>query len=207
MRYRKSTVLFVLILILCGISSCNICDSNKADTAPDYVTIAGFDNKDNLFNFMQAKGAKISFNKNGDCLIYSTIQTRNALFNLLKTIRKKINTISVNISNAYTTRDGSGKSNPFRRKVIEINNDGTVRVEDDTSTPVIKKYDPHHPDAIKTGKDKGYVLYPNIEITHEMTDMLCATREYEFVVSILQALFPSVIFWEKSAAVNIQEKN
>ena len=44
-------------------------------------------------------------------------------------------------------------------------------------------YDPDHPDA----NEQGYVAYPNINITEEMTNMIQATRAYEANVSAMSA--------------------
>ncbi|HZN32346.1 MAG TPA: flagellar basal body rod C-terminal domain-containing protein, partial [Pirellulaceae bacterium] len=41
------------------------------------------------------------------------------------------------------------------------------------------RHDPNHPYAIKSGPKKGYVAYPNINMTAEMVDALVATRAYE----------------------------
>jgi flagellar basal-body rod protein FlgC len=43
-------------------------------------------------------------------------------------------------------------------------------------------YDPEHPDA----REDGYVLYPNVELAKEMTDMITAQRSYEANVTAVQ---------------------
>ena len=45
---------------------------------------------------------------------------------------------------------------------------------DDYETDLIKAYDPAHPDA----DEDGYVLYPNVNIITEMTDLIDASRSY-----------------------------
>jgi flagellar basal-body rod protein FlgC len=55
-------------------------------------------------------------------------------------------------------------------------------VADDTATREV--YDPSHPDA---GED-GNVLYPDIDVVTEMTDMMAATRAYEANVTVLNAV-------------------
>jgi flagellar basal-body rod protein FlgC len=44
-------------------------------------------------------------------------------------------------------------------------------------------YEPGHPDA----NAEGYVEHPNVEIIHEMVDLLAATRAYEANVSAMSA--------------------
>ncbi len=57
-----------------------------------------------------------------------------------------------------------------------------VAIEVDTSEgPLI--YDPGHPDADKL----GYVRYPNVDVTHEITDLMDARRIYEANASVFQA--------------------
>ena len=46
---------------------------------------------------------------------------------------------------------------------------------EDNVTEMNKVYDPSHPDA----DENGYVLYPNVNIVTEMTNMIDASRAYE----------------------------
>ena len=50
-------------------------------------------------------------------------------------------------------------------------------------TPGARVYDPTHPDA----DEDGYVTYPNVDITVEMTNMLSATRSYEANLASIEA--------------------
>jgi len=59
--------------------------------------------------------------------------------------------------------------------------DFTVGV--DTTTPTRLEYDPGHPDA----NEDGYVEYPNVEIIHEMVDLMAAARAYEANVTVLNS--------------------
>ncbi len=45
----------------------------------------------------------------------------------------------------------------------------------DYKTEMKKVYDPSHPDA----DEDGYVLFPNVNIITEMTNMIDASRAYE----------------------------
>jgi flagellar basal-body rod protein FlgC len=113
--------------------------------------------------------------------------------------RLRMDLISNNIANATTTRTTEG--GPYRRKraiftpvnirpfyksplVPDRINHGTgkgvriVKIEGDKA-PFRLVYDPHHPDAIKTGPKKGYVEMPNVNVVTEMTDLISASRSYE----------------------------
>ena len=109
--------------------------------------------------------------------------------------RYRMDIISQNIANANTTRTADGT--PYRRKVVtfaeknshtpfsrvlnsardKYSGDG-VKVDgvfEDTQTDMTMVYDPSHPDA----DENGYVMYPNVNIITEMTNMIDASRAYE----------------------------
>jgi flagellar basal-body rod protein FlgC len=91
--------------------------------------------------------------------------------------RLRMDVIANNIANANTTRTKKGGPYIRQRVIFEERKQGGVRVvsiEEDPSPPRLV-YDPHHPDADK----EGYVRFPNVDILHEMVDMITATRAYE----------------------------
>ncbi len=120
--------------------------------------------------------------------------------------RLRSDVISDNIANASTTRTQEGgafkKSTVVMRpvsdakpqwnypfsssaadngpgkgvKVLEI-------VKDSTQGRLV--YDPSHPDAIKSGPNKGYVEYPNVNIVNEMVDLISASRAYEANATVI----------------------
>lgn len=109
--------------------------------------------------------------------------------------RYRMDIISQNIANANTTRTEDGT--PYRRKVVTFAEKETQTpfsrvlneardnysgkgvkvssVQEDTWTDMKMVYDPSHPDA----DENGYVLYPNVNIVTEMTNMIDASRAYE----------------------------
>lgn len=121
--------------------------------------------------------------------------------------RLRTDVISNNIANATTTRTQDG--GPYRKQTVIFESvaseHGTWRLP---FTPAgqdngpgkgvrVKKivkdseqgrmvYDPEHPDAIKSGPNKGYVEYPNVNIVNEMVDMISANRAYEANSSVIQ---------------------
>ena len=119
--------------------------------------------------------------------------------------RLRMDVIANNIANATTTRTPEG--GPYRRRrVILTPIDSKVRyklpflpakfrpvvgrgvrvlrIEEDRS-PFRLVYDPTHPDAIKSGPKKGYVLMPNVNIVTEMVDMISASRSYEANIAVI----------------------
>ncbi|OQY34548.1 MAG: flagellar basal body rod protein FlgC [Spirochaetaceae bacterium 4572_59] len=120
--------------------------------------------------------------------------------------RMRLDVISDNIANANTTRTAEG--GPFRKSRVVFrpivdqpywrtpflpesldNGIGSgvrvSKIEKDMDAELRLVYDPTHPDAIKTGPQKGYVEYPNVNVVNEMVDMISATRAYEANVAIM----------------------
>lgn len=131
--------------------------------------------------------------------------------------RLRLDVVSNNIANADTTRTADG--GPFRRsrvifrprvqqpywrspflpKSLDNGLGQGVRVaevsEDQDGKPRLV-YDPTHPDAIKTGPQKGYVEMPNVNIVEEMVDMISASRSYEANVAVVngsKSMFQSAL--------------
>jgi flagellar basal-body rod protein FlgC len=111
--------------------------------------------------------------------------------------RTRLNTISSNIANMSTLRNEKGENKPYQPKHVIfqadenlIGDNGTAgvkveKIETEESEPLYR-YQPDHPLAIKDGKWKGYVAYPNINLTEQMVDALEATRAYEANVGVME---------------------
>jgi flagellar basal-body rod protein FlgC len=121
--------------------------------------------------------------------------------------RVRSDVIADNIANVNTTRTAEG--GPFRRSRVimrprvespywrspflpESMDNGigrgvrVVEVQKDYAAENPLKYDPTHPDAIKTGPRAGYVELPNVDVVTEMVDMISASRAYEANASIIE---------------------
>lgn len=105
--------------------------------------------------------------------------------------------IGQNIANAHTTKGPDGK--PYERQMVQfeaklmdlgVGPDGRmstaqgVHVRDVTSdkTPGPIVYNPGHPDA----DEKGMVRLPNVNLTHEMVDLIAASRSYEANLQVVR---------------------
>ena len=100
--------------------------------------------------------------------------------------------ISQNIANVNTTRDANG--NPYKRKMVVFEEKSFPTFEESLSfatghtgkgvkvTEIAEDpsdgrmvYDPSHPDA----DENGYVMYPNVNIITEFTNLIDASRAYQ----------------------------
>ncbi len=110
--------------------------------------------------------------------------------------RRQLDTISGNIANMHATRDANGRPNPYRRRVaLFATGDPSrgrgapgvhvARIVNDPS-PFHLRFDPHHPDAVASGPQKGYVRLPNVDLSTEMVNALFAVRAYEANVTVME---------------------
>ena len=116
--------------------------------------------------------------------------------------RTRINTISMNLANAKTTRTPQG--GPYRRRSVlqqtadvddpfsihmrsaldrEVKGVRVMAVTVD-NRPLKRGYEPGHPD----GDAQGYVSYPDINVVEEMANLMTAQRNYEANVTTAEAL-------------------
>ncbi|HEY3244196.1 MAG TPA: flagellar basal body rod protein FlgC [Phycisphaerae bacterium] len=111
--------------------------------------------------------------------------------------RAVLDTIAGNIANAYATRGPNGEPTPYRRRVALLGTGDPNRGQDAPGVHVVKvaedpspfrlEYDPTHPDAIKEGKEKGYVRMPNVDYSTEMVNAMLASRVYEANITVMEA--------------------
>ncbi len=111
--------------------------------------------------------------------------------------RVRLNAISSNVANVSTQRNENGEIEPYQARYVIFQADGSVgrdphaagvrvaSVETDQVEPRYK-YEPQSTLAIKKGRMKGYVAYPNINMTEQMVDALEATRAYEANVGVIE---------------------
>ena len=111
--------------------------------------------------------------------------------------RTRLNAIASNLANMSTTRNEKGELQPYQARYVtfETNDELTTSdgaagvkvasVETEKVEPMYN-YQPNHPHAIQEGKWKGYVAYPNVNMTAEFVDALEATRSYEANVGVIE---------------------
>jgi flagellar basal-body rod protein FlgC len=102
--------------------------------------------------------------------------------------RVRLQAISSNMANSRSTRTEDGE--PYRRQMpvfeaVKEDQFGSELLEQLSRVSVVdvkesqqdfrQVFDPGHPDA----NEEGYVLYPNVDILHEMVDLMDTSRTYE----------------------------
>jgi flagellar basal-body rod protein FlgC len=121
--------------------------------------------------------------------------------------RVRIDVIADNMANVNTTRTAEG--GPFRRSRVIMRprvespywrspflpdsmDNGIGRgvrvaeIQKDYASENPLRWDPTHPDAVKSGPREGYVELPNVDIVTEMVDLISASRSYEANSSIIE---------------------
>ena len=111
--------------------------------------------------------------------------------------RTRMNAISSNLANMSTTRNENGELQPYQARYVTFQTDDDLVTSDGASGVKVAsvktenieplyKFQPNHPHAIQEGKWKGYVAYPNVNMTAEFVDALEATRSYEANVGVIE---------------------
>ncbi len=114
--------------------------------------------------------------------------------------RYRSDVIMQNIANAKTTQTESG--DPYRRKQVVFEEralsfdetlkraQGGVRISDvvESDEDFKSVYDPTNPLA----DENGYVLYPNVDTTEEMIDLMAASNAYNANLSAFSLLKNSI---------------
>src|SRR5882757_7446547 len=117
--------------------------------------------------------------------------------------RQRSEVIATNMANAETTHTEAG--GPYKRREVVFAarqpsmfqlvlstaghaggpTPGSVRVSNviDDPSPAVKRYEPGHPDADKS----GYVEYPAINPVTEMVDLMGSVRAYQLNASAVAA--------------------
>ncbi len=110
--------------------------------------------------------------------------------------RARLNAISGNIANLTTLTNENGEAKPYQERFVIFKTDpmneakGLTGVEVDrveiSEQEPLYRYDPEHPLAVKEGKWKGYVAYPNINMNEQFVDALEASRSYEANLGVVE---------------------
>ena len=105
--------------------------------------------------------------------------------------RVRLDTIAGNVANAHTTRDASGRVNPYRRRFAVLAsgaaNDPSrpgvhVKAVKQDPSPFRQVFDPGNADA----DTQGFVHYPNVDLAIEYVNALEASRAYEANITTME---------------------
>jgi len=118
-------------------------------------------------------------------------QNNNALIGLRAyghLLTQRLDIISNNIANASTTK--MANQGTFTRKIVSLTQSGKAEVREDMSLQYKLVYDPTHPDAQKSGPNRGYVQYPNVSVITEMNETVLNSGRLDEVKLLLRRIDP-----------------
>jgi len=111
----------------------------------------------------------------------------------------RLNTTASNIANAESASSSSdevyrGRHPVFMTRLMQQMQSGTNLPQGDqvgvqvagiveSDAPLQQRYEPDHPLA----NDEGYVLYPNVNVVEEMTNMISASRSFQVNVDVMNS--------------------
>lgn len=72
-----------------------------------------------------------------------------------------------------------GGMNLPQRNAVGVHVAGVV----ESDAPLQQRYEPDHPLA----NEEGYVLYPNVNVVEEMTNMISASRSFQVNIEVMNA--------------------
>lgn len=113
----------------------------------------------------------------------------------LTAYRTQLDVIAGNLAMKDVTRDAAGNPAPYRRHVALFSagrgvGDDRPGVHVDSITtdtsPFPLRWAPHHVDAIREGKNKGFVRVSNVDYHTEMVNAMTAARAYEANISVME---------------------
>ena len=112
--------------------------------------------------------------------------------------RTRLDAISGNLANLSSMqRNAKGEMEPYQARYVVFQTDDQLQTRDgavgvkvaSVETEKVEpnyRWQPEHPFAIKDGPKKGYVAYPQVNMTAEFVDALVATRAYEANVGMME---------------------
>lgn len=112
--------------------------------------------------------------------------------------RTRLDAISGNIANMSSMqRNAKGEMEPYQSRYVVFQTDDQLQTRDgavgvkvaSVETEQVQpnyRWQPEHPFAIKDGPKKGYVAYPQVNMTAEFVDAMVATRAYEANLGVME---------------------
>jgi flagellar basal-body rod protein FlgC len=112
--------------------------------------------------------------------------------------RTRLDAISSNLANLSSMqRNAKGEMEPYQARYVTFQTDDQLQTKDgavgvkiaNIETEQVQpnyRWQPEHPFAIKDGPKKGYVAYPQVNMTAEFVDALVATRAYEANLGVME---------------------
>ena len=107
--------------------------------------------------------------------------------------RLRMDVAASNLANAETTRSQANPQQPYQEQAVvfqaqQMGPDSAAQGVSaiaivNPARPNVRTYDPGNPDA----DAQGFVTYPNVDVSSEMTDLMGAARSYQVNATVAQA--------------------
>jgi flagellar basal-body rod protein FlgC len=107
--------------------------------------------------------------------------------------RLRMDIAASNLANAQTTRSQANPGQPYQEEAVvfqarQMGPDAAAQGVSaiaivNPARPNVRSYDPGNPDA----DAQGFVTYPNVDVSSEMTDLMGASRSYQVNATVAQA--------------------
>jgi HEAT repeat protein/flagellar basal body rod protein FlgG/flagellar basal body rod protein FlgC len=139
-----------------------------------------------ILTFLRLRGTDVWVGADGVELQRSP-ETAASLAKYLQFLRKRLDVLAENMANASARGDLDGTSGPYRRKLVQMRDDGEPEVVEDTSPLRIVA------EASTDGSGGGSVMprlveCPNVDPESEMMESDAVSREYRMVRDALQEM-------------------
>ena len=181
----KKLLPWVIVLILALTCS-------KGPARSGTITVVNVQNDALFSKILRAFDVKFSASKQ-DVIIDLDERAITGLREYCRILRTGMNIVSTNIANATSTRTSMGQ--PYIRQILSLDDARTGYAVSDDQTAFRYVYDPSHPDSIKSGQNRGYVKYPNVDIVREMETMIDYSRKFEETRRLLLQIDPKTIIF------------
>ncbi len=115
-------------------------------------------------------------------------ETAASLVGYLKFLRKRLNVLAENIANASAGEGAGVRSQPHRRRVVRMRDDGQIEVVEDTAPARVAW------EVVAAAQDQAgapeprLVEYSNVDLEGEMSEVDAVSREYRAVRQAIQQM-------------------
>ncbi|XDD50042.1 hypothetical protein AB3N59_17015 [Leptospira sp. WS92.C1] len=102
--------------------------------------------------------------------------------------RIQIVRVEIDIQNINNINSTGTLEKHYRKKYLSVDKDGLPVINEDRKSKPRLKYDPTHPDSIRKGGQKGWVVFPNIVLNEELLNLESDIALYDSICKYLSSI-------------------